>query len=103
MEDILGEFMGLVAILMIFGIPMLAIWTKHRKEMMQMQVNTTAEKAAQYAASNKELEDRVRVLERIVTDGGYDVATQIEALRDQRRVEGELEDQLQVAQLRRQG
>jgi hypothetical protein len=29
----------------------------------------------------------VRVLERIVTDRGYDVATQIEALRDTRRVE----------------
>jgi len=28
------------------------------------------------------LEARVRVLERIVTDRGYDVATQIEALRD---------------------
>ena len=52
----------------------------------------SAEKAAQYAASNKELEDRVRVLERIVTDKGYDVATQIEALRDQRRVEELLED-----------
>ena len=82
----MGELIPIVAILMVFGIPMLAIWTKHRKEMMQMQANTTAEKAAQYAASNKELEDRVRVLERIVTDGGYDVATQIEALRDQRRV-----------------
>jgi hypothetical protein len=34
-----------------------------------------------------DLEDRVRVLERIVTDKGYDVATQIEALRDQRNVE----------------
>ena len=31
-----------------------------------------------------ELEDRVRVLERIVTDGGYDLATKIEALRDER-------------------
>ena len=69
------------------SIPIIAIWTKHRKDMMQMQVNATAEKAAQYATSNKELEDRVRVLERIVTDGGYDVATQIEALRDTRRVE----------------
>ena len=93
MEDILGLLVGLVAILAVFSIPILAIWTKHRKEMMQMQVDTTAEKAAQYAASNKELEDRVRVLERIVTDGGYDVATQIEALRDQRRVEGQLDDQ----------
>ena len=86
----MGELIPIVAILMVFGIPMLAIWTKHRKEMMQMQANTTAEKAAQYAASNKDLEDRVRVLERIVTDGGYDVATQIEALRDQRRVESKL-------------
>jgi len=93
MEEMFGMFMGLVAIVMIFGIPMLAIWTRHRKEVMQMQVDATAEKAAQYATSNKDLEDRVRVLERIVTDGGYDVATQIEALRDQRRVEGELEDQ----------
>ena len=59
---------------------------------MQMQADgRRAEKAAQYAASNKELEERVAVLERIVTDRGYDVATQIEALRDQRRVEERLE------------
>jgi len=88
----LAIFIPFFAIGLTFSIPLLAIWTKHRKDVMQMQVNATAEKAAQYAASNKELEDRVRVLERIVTDGGYDVATQIEALRDQRRVEGELED-----------
>ena len=93
MEEMFGMFMGLVAIVMIFGNPMLAIWTRHRKEVLQMQVDATAEKAAQYATSNKDLEDRVRVLERIVTDGGYDVATQIEALRDQRRVEDQLEDQ----------
>ena len=86
----MGELIPIVAILMVFGIPMLAIWTKHRKEMMELQARTTAERAAQYAANNKELEDRVRVLERIVTDRGYDVATQIEALRDQRRVESKL-------------
>ena len=92
-----GQLIGLVAVLMVFGIPMLAIWTKHRKDVMQMQIQATAEKAAQYAASNKELEDRVRVLERIVTDGGYDVATQIEALRDQRRVEDQLEDRREAS------
>ncbi|HYD25999.1 MAG TPA: hypothetical protein VEB68_14525, partial [Croceibacterium sp.] len=54
-------------------------------------LQATAEKAAQYAASNQELEDRVRVLERIVTDKGYDVATQIEALRDARRIEARLD------------
>ena len=41
----------------------------------------TAEKAAQYATSNSELEQRVRVLEQIVTDGGMQTAAQIEALR----------------------
>ena len=84
----IGVFIPIVAL----SIPIMAIWTKHRKEVLRMQIDATAEKAAQYAASNKELEDRVRVLERIVTDGGYDVATQIEALRDQRRVEEHLED-----------
>ena len=47
----------------------------------------TAEKAAQYASQVQGLEDRVRVLERIVTDKGYDVASQIEALRDTVEVE----------------
>jgi hypothetical protein len=42
----------------------------------------TAEKAAQYAAHTERLEQRVRVLERIVTDKGIVVADEIEALRD---------------------
>ena len=89
---LMGEFIGLVVVVMIFSIPLLRLWTKHRKETMQLQADLTAEKAAQYATDNKALEDRVAVLERIVTDRGYDVATQIEALRDQRRVEELLED-----------
>jgi len=88
---LMGELIGLVVVVMIFSIPLLNLWSKHRKEVMQMQANITAEKAAQYATDNKALEDRVAVLERIVTDRGYDVATQIEALRDQRRVDERLE------------
>jgi hypothetical protein len=38
-------------------------------------------------AANAEFEERLRVLERIVTDRGYDVAHQIEQLRDARPVE----------------
>jgi len=76
-------------------IPISAIWLKHRERIEQMRIESasriSAERAAQYAVSNTELEERVRVLERIVTDRGYDVATQIEALRDQRRVEELLE------------
>ena len=87
----MGELIPIVAILMVFGIPMMAIWTKHQQKIAEMNVQSTAEntaeRAAQYASKVQSLEDRVRVLERIVTDKGYDVATQIEALRDERRVE----------------
>jgi hypothetical protein len=87
MEGIMALFIPILALM----IPFFAIWIKHREKMMDRQIGTTsqatAEKAAQYASNVKELEDRVRVLERIVTDRGYDVATQIEALRDQRRVD----------------
>jgi len=72
-------------------IPIVALWTKHQQKIAEMQVGATAEhtaeKAAQYATQIQRLEDRVQVLERIITDRGYDVATQIEALRDQRRVD----------------
>ena len=67
------------------------IWTRHQRKMIEMQSQISAEKAAQYATHTQELEDRVRVLERIVTDKGYDVAAQIEALRDARDVEARLE------------
>ncbi|ODS94871.1 MAG: hypothetical protein ABS49_11370 [Erythrobacter sp. SCN 62-14] len=74
-------------------IPIVAIWTSHQQKIAKMQITAaaqqTAEKAAQYAAHIQRLEDRVQVLERIVTDRGYDIATQIEALRDTRRVDQE--------------
>lgn len=72
-------------------IPIVAIWTRHQSKMAELRIESTAEasaeKAAQYASHTRELEERVRVLERIVTDKGYDVASQIEALRDARKVE----------------
>jgi hypothetical protein len=78
--------------LMIVGI----VWIRSQARLEEKRIAATAEnsaeKAAQYASRITEMEDRIRVLERIVTDGGYDVATQIEALRDQRRVEERLED-----------
>ena len=87
MEGTIAVFIPIIALM----IPIVAIWTKHQQKIAEMQVHTTAdataEKAAQYASKITALEDRVRVLERIVTDKGYDVATQIEALRDQRRVD----------------
>ena len=84
-------YMALMIPILALMIPFFAIWTKHQKEIAALQIDATAtksaEKAAQYATHSQALEDRVRVLERIVTDKGYDVATQIEALRDARRTE----------------
>jgi len=86
-----GELIPIIAIIFGCTIPMVAIWAKHKQKIAEMQVTTTAEhtaeKAAQYASQVQRLEDRVQVLERIVTDKGYDVATQIEALRDTRQTE----------------
>jgi hypothetical protein len=53
-----------------------------REKQITAMGHDTAEKAAQYASRVAELEQRVRVLERIVTDGGVQTAAQIEALRD---------------------
>lgn len=87
----MGELIPIVAIMFGCTIPIVAIWTKHQQKIAEMRMGTmaesTAEKAAQYVSHVKELEERVRVLERIITDRGYDIATQIEALRDTRKVE----------------
>ena len=100
MEDLTGLVAVMAPFLMVVGI----VWIRTRSKLEEKRLAATAErsaeKAAQYAAHTTELEDRVRVLERIVTDKGYDVATQIEALRDQRRVDeqlAELEDRSKVS------
>ncbi len=75
----------------IFGmsIPIVAIlasvftkWMKLKERQLEAQTELTAEKTAQYAAHTERLEERVRVLERIATDKGVDLAEEIEALRD---------------------
>jgi len=71
-------------ILLIFGQPFLKRLLEHREKRMEIEARMTAEKAAQYAAHTERLEQRVRVLERIVTDKGIDVSDEIEKLRDER-------------------
>lgn|SRR5690606_5076483 len=87
MEGMLALMIPIIAL----SIPVVAIWTKHQQKMAEMRVDGNsqheAERAAQYASRVAELEDRVKVLERIVTDKGYDVAHQIEALREVRRAD----------------
>lgn len=58
---------------------------KFRERKLEVEAMHAAEKAAQYASRSSELEERVRVLEQIVTDSGAQTAAQIEALRDSPR------------------
>ena len=87
----MGELIGLIAVMAPFLMVVGIVWIKSRNKLEEKRLDTTAEHsaeiAAHYASHSQALEDRVRVLERIVTDKGYDVATQIEALRDARRTE----------------
>jgi len=55
---------------------------KFKERQLGVMGEQTAEKAAQYAARTERLEQRVRVLERIITDRGVDLSDEIERLRD---------------------
>jgi hypothetical protein len=57
-------------------------WFRLREKKLEVEASMAAEKAAQYASRSHELEERVRILEKIVTDGGVQTAAQIEALRE---------------------
>lgn len=59
-------------------------WLKVKEREIEAIGNSAAEKAAHYAAQTERLEQRVRVLERIVTDKGIVVADEIDRLRDDR-------------------
>ena len=50
----------------------------------ERQIHAASDEAARYEALTKRLEDRVQVLERIITDRGFQVGEEIERLRDTR-------------------
>ncbi|HWJ37699.1 MAG TPA: hypothetical protein VNR86_02930 [Sphingomicrobium sp.] len=80
--------------MIIIGLPTIMImlianrFFKFREKKLEIEALNAAEKAAQYASRSHELEERVRVLEQIVTDGGAQTAAQIEALREAPRRSG---------------
>ena len=77
-------FVVVVGIPVVFGVlgDMHRRHLKFKTEQLKLMSSEAAEKAAQYAARNEQLEQRVRVLERIVTDKGFETALAIEELRD---------------------
>jgi hypothetical protein len=57
-------------------------WLSIKERQLQAVTRDSADQAARYAAQTERLEQRVRVLERIITDKGVVVAEEIERLRD---------------------
>ncbi len=75
--------------ILVFMIPITGIlasvakrWIKLKEKQLDVTASATAEQAAQYANRIATLEERVAVLNRIVTDRNEGLAVQIEALRD---------------------
>lgn len=91
---VLGVLIPILAIGLSIPLAFYGVWTSHKQKLAKLEVERLQTQAAasqglsgEHVVQIAELEDRMRVLERIVTDRGYDLATQIEALRDDRRLE----------------
>jgi len=76
---ILGISCGLLAI---FGGVFILPLIKLRQRKLELDAQMIAEKAAQYGAHTERLEQRVAVLERILTDRSTQLGEEIERLRD---------------------
>ncbi len=81
MDDISSWIWVLIPLAAI-GIAPFKMWIRVKERQLELQSQMTAEKTAQYAAHTERLEQRMRVLERIITDKGVDLADEIESLRD---------------------
>jgi hypothetical protein len=85
MDDIVGLgplLVPIVAIICGVGAGVIKMWIRFQEKKLEITSNQTIEKAAQYAAKTERLEQRVAVLERILTDRSGNLADEIERLRD---------------------
>lgn len=86
------ELVKMMVAAMAIGVPFLAsaVWgvthtvLKHRRKVLEMETALVAGHAAQFAGQAALLEERMRVLERIVTDRGLILADEIDALQPRR-------------------
>jgi ABC-type phosphate transport system auxiliary subunit len=76
---IFGISCGMLAII---GGVFIKPWLALKQRKMELEAQMVAEKAAQYAAHTDRLEQRVAVLERILTDRSTQLGEEIERLRD---------------------
>ncbi|MBA2936315.1 hypothetical protein HZF05_19710 [Sphingomonas sp. CGMCC 1.13654] len=72
----------IVAIVCGIGAGVVKMWIRFQERKLEIMHSQTVEKAAQYAAKTERLEQRVAVLERILTDRSANLADEIDRLRD---------------------
>ena len=82
-------FAEAIIALIVIGIPSFAIFAivsrvyRHQEKRLELEAQIAAARAAD-PEYTRHLEERLRVLERIVTDQGHGIAHEIERLRDER-------------------
>ena len=103
---VIGVFIPIIAITLSMPIAAFSVWSAHKQKLAKFELEARKHEAAgssdqvqQQAMLIEALQDRVQVLERIVTDGGYDLATRIEALRDERPLPAAIEARAQTERL----
>ena len=94
---VIGVFIPIIAISFAMPLAFYGVWTGHKQKLAKLELEArkhaagASELTTQHVGQIRELQERVQVLERIVTDGGYDLASKIEALRDARQFETQLD------------
>lgn len=78
-------FVIVVAVPVVFGVlaDVARRWFKLRERQLDILAQQTSEQAARNSATVERLEQRVRVLERILTDRSAELAHEIERLRNE--------------------
>jgi hypothetical protein len=85
MEDMVFALIPILALsIPVFGILLTGFrrWADLKEKQLEIAARTAGEQAAQYATKIERLEERVAVLNRIVTDRNEGLTAQIEQLRD---------------------
>jgi hypothetical protein len=82
----IGFFGMLIALICVTGVSF-QHWVAYKQRKAELDDQARRATLAEGGDYNELLEERVRVLERIVTDRGQDIAHQIESLRERPAVE----------------
>lgn len=87
---IFGFVLAILLIVLTFGTLAGNRSRTHKLQRLELEARIAEAKAGQAATGNTEhrqLEERIRVLERIATDGNHALASQIDELRDLQEIE----------------